>query len=421
MRIFIFVFIFIILFSLSSMVLAEPNDPYCQNGNPEYEGELFRWVQTSRWPMYTWTKKPFNSSLPTVLFFNGGPGQTSHGGDWTLAGWNVIFFDQLGISCSKPAHRQKYLDTKNYSSDATAEDALQILNAYGVEKASLLGVSYGTVPATIMTHSYPHRVKSLVLEGTLYAGGAELHEASYRRQLLTSFFESLPEPIRVRLESWSEIPGMPSAWFGRVGFYFLNLNQGLEKFRVFLDSLLNANSPPNAVFLEAFGPQSFVDIEHGASAVVFAALACRELGLGMPSMKQGSAIISKHIVAVSDDPSAVLCRNYMVHKAHHLFLATDYSIKQIPVTYFQGADDGATVFPLAFKHFKSVVEQGTFAQFLLRRKGGHSPLLSEVVGGYVDPEISRRYGQYLVQALAGQSVVFTKEDSSEWQLYTKGR
>ena len=48
----------------------------------------------------------------------------------------------------------------------------------------------------------------------------------------------------------------------------------------------------------------------------------------------------------------------------------------VPVTYFQGSDDGATASPGAIQHYKSVPKK--FKQLLILVKGGHNPNLSKL-------------------------------------------
>ncbi len=57
---------------------------------------------------------------------------------------------------------------------------------------------------------------------------------------------------------------------------------------------------------------------------------------------------------------------------------------QVPVTYFQGTTDGATVAPMAIHHYKTV-PQGP-AQLLLKIDGGHAPNLALLLEGEQSPE-----------------------------------
>ena len=48
--------------------------------------------------IYSYTKKPFDPNLPSVLYFTGGPGVSSRSSEFDLPNFNVIFLGQRGIS-----------------------------------------------------------------------------------------------------------------------------------------------------------------------------------------------------------------------------------------------------------------------------------------------------------------------------------
>ncbi len=77
--------------------------------------------------IYAYTKKVFNPDLPSVIFFTGGPGVSSRSAEFELPDFNVIFFEQRGISCSRPESKTLFLNPKFYSSENTARDALAVI------------------------------------------------------------------------------------------------------------------------------------------------------------------------------------------------------------------------------------------------------------------------------------------------------
>lgn len=383
----------------------------CQKGHPKYSKEHFR-ITNDEWPLYAWTAEPFDPEKPSVLFFNGGPGQSSHGNDWTLAGWNVIFWDQRGVGCSKPKLNSTYLEQSHYSIEKTADDALKVLELYQLKSVSLLAVSYGTAPATVFAHRYPDLVRSIVLEGTLANGTRELQDLSHAQKILIRFFEDLPKDQQDLLRSWSNLPGISPTWFSRVGYYFLTLNDGLTKLRLFL-SRLGELGVPDASFFNNFGGRAFDDDPLDFSAVVFAAIACGELSQGLDGSTSGLIVSDESLLLAEDNSAKQLCARYGFAKTRD-FLASEYPVHS-KVIYFQGVLDGATEATQAIEHFRSVPQSG--ASLFLRVDGGHSPLLGEITDRFSNqPNLQQRYRSYLSQALLGETPDLTAENTVVWKL-----
>ncbi len=387
-----------------------PNLKSCNNIHPRFQNEISRWTH-GQWALYTWTQQPFDSKLPTVLFFNGGPGQSSHGADWTLPGWNVIFWDQRGVGCSKPLSPSQYYDQTSYSSESTAHDAKAILDLYGVKKASLLAVSYGTVPATIFAHKYPDRTQSVVLEGTLFSGEQNLHNSKHAQKVLIHFFNSLPANIKSTLYEWSELEGIIPTWYSRVGYYFLTLNDGLSKLELFFNQLIQYGNM-DTEFFSNFGPREFEDEYFGFSAVVFSAIACGELSQGVEESHGGLILKRDGFYRAEDNGSKNLCKKYKFTTTLD-YIASQFPV-HVPVTYFQGVLDSATEATHAVSHFKSVPQKQAY--LYLRTNGGHSPLLEDLFDPYSKNEkLKTRYTQYLQQALLGKQINFKDNDDRVWK------
>ncbi len=384
----------------------------CASGHPNFPNEHFRITKEEEWPLYSWTPEPFDPGKPSVLFFNGGPGQSSHGQEWTLPGWNVIFWDQRGVACSKPKSKSAYLDQSRYSIEGTADDALKILELYGISKVSLLAVSYGTAPATVFAHRYPGHVRSLVLEGTLANGTRELHDLAHAQKILIRFFDDLPPDDQTMLRSWSTLPGISPTWFSRLGYYFLTLNDGLTKLGLFLDRLKEMGVPDPS-FFDNFGDREFDDDPLGFSAVVFAAVACGELSQGIDGSTSGLVVSNQALVLAEDNGAKRLCAKYGFRKTHD-FLAANYPVEN-KIIYFQGVLDGATEATQAIEHFRSVPQNG--ASLYLRVDGGHSPLLGEITDRFSNqPHLQERYRGYLSQALYGEDPNLEAENMVIWKL-----
>lgn len=105
--------------------------------------------------------------LPTVLAVHG---FASHAFlNWELSGWvreleragfNVLAFDMRGHGLS-----ERPLDPSRYGIARFARDAVEIMNAYGVDEAHYLGYSMGARTGWQFGLAYPHRTLSLSLGG----------------------------------------------------------------------------------------------------------------------------------------------------------------------------------------------------------------------------------------------------------------
>lgn len=106
-----------------------------------------------------------NPKDQAVVFLHGGPGYNCAsfelGAAQRLAdsGYYVIVFDQRG--CGRSASIKG-----EYTLDEAFGDIQAIYNRYNIEKASLIGHSWGGALGTMFAEKYPERVRKLVITGS---------------------------------------------------------------------------------------------------------------------------------------------------------------------------------------------------------------------------------------------------------------
>ncbi len=105
-----------------------------------------------------------NSSDKPLIFLHGGPGYNSvvfeetTAQELAAAGFFVISYDRRG-----EGRNEKLKAT--YTFEQSIADLNQIYHEYHLEKASLLGHSFGGVVATLFATKYPDKLQTLILVG----------------------------------------------------------------------------------------------------------------------------------------------------------------------------------------------------------------------------------------------------------------
>jgi 3-oxoadipate enol-lactonase len=105
----------------------------------------------------------------------------------------VITFDNRGVGRSPALFHA-------YTTEAMSDDAVAVLDAAGVERAHVYGISLGGMVAQQLALRHPDRVRSLVL-GATHAGGPQLHWPD------ADVLEFLRKRLRMRPEegAWSSV------------------------------------------------------------------------------------------------------------------------------------------------------------------------------------------------------------------------
>lgn len=306
-------------------------------------------------------KKPFNPHFPTLIHFDGGPGQSSH-----LAlqffennSVNVVRFDQRGIAFSRPKDVRMALNPDFYSSLNTARDAAAILKALKVKRATIWGVSYGTVPATLFAHHFPERTHALVLEGTVESsyGPDQVMTHSHAAEKEIEFFHrSIPAELRAKMDESVRSGKFTPEYFPRL------INLHLMQFGRFRDEILYSK------ISNLFDP----DVQMTSSSPAGKASGAKKLSSEMPELERPpfailrlkeftpeSRIIPGDFILkdgkISSEPPRQ--ENYAglfsgLKPNSNLYLARDLEVS-VPVVYLQGTRDPATPPLGAVKHFKA--------------------------------------------------------------------
>lgn len=324
--------------------------------------------------IYSYTKKPFNPNLPSIIYFTGGPGSSSRASEFTLERSNVIFLEQRGISCSKPETKELYLDPKFYSSVNTAKDAKLVLDSYGIKKATIYGQSYGTVPATIFASMFKSQTNNLILEGVIFNGNETLWHSPVKKHLLQNFFNQLSSADQEKVLNYSQSGLVPSNWFSKVGGMLLYMNNGIETYKTFLESLLTMDEDTFVSFIRNFYPNEKEAEDFSFGDVTMGMIGCQEISMNNQELSLNLVFQDKKLsydkVNV-DYHERCLPLGLDQYKSNY-YRAINYPVFT-PVFYFLGENDGATDIHQGMNHFRTVAKSEK--TLIILKKGGHLPAL----------------------------------------------
>ena len=151
---------------------------------------------------------------PPLLMIMGLGGQASSWGEPVLEGlqrhFTTIRFSNRGTGATdKPAD--------GYTVSQMADDAARLMDAIGIEKAHVFGISMGGMIAQELVLNYPDRVQGLVL-GCTNCGPA--HSVTIPAETLNSFGQIMSLPVEQRIQEFWNITVTPQ--FIESGAAFLN-------------------------------------------------------------------------------------------------------------------------------------------------------------------------------------------------------
>ncbi len=322
--------------------------------------------------IYYYTKKPFESAKPTVLFFQGGPGGSGRNDDQIeiLSGWNVIYMDYRGDGFSYPEKSSQLAVTYYFRSNYIVRDAKAIVDALGLHRISIYGESYGTILATMYASSYPNDVQGVILEGTVF-DGANLWNAKSTLDIIQRYFDALPINLKDKIISYSRLSGANPAWFSRLVQQSMYVNNFENSATEQLTDLFSQGEDEILALISQDQDKAMISADTDEfSAHFFAHIACKELNaIGEYSTFNMVFDSTGHLVRSRNEYFKQACDSLgITANDQNTYLASRFPIG-LPVTYIQGENDGATAAPGAIAHYGSV-PQG-HAQLFLVKDGGH--------------------------------------------------
>lgn len=374
-----------ILFSCHPLLAYQTGSEFCQL-NPINGISRFHQITDPDFPnekinIHSYTKNIFNPELPTLVFFTGGPGANPRGSEFFLEGFNVLFFESRGMGCSRPESASLFLNPKYYSTKKTAEDVLQILNDYKIDKAFIYGHSYGTVVASMFAHLFPERTQKLILEGVIGSGNLGIWNSERRRHNLQKTFSELPIELKEKILHYSRNNKVPKNWYSNLGTMISYIDNGYEIFKDFLANILSMEENAFISFVETFySPKGFLHIapeEASDGEVLFGMLTCQELKGTQPQASfylefdNSNELVWDHRNTTKVqycDPLGIT-QEKSEYERHKIFSSEIH----VPILYLVGEDDGATDLEEAIHHLKNRAKN-EFAFYVLQR-GGHLPNL----------------------------------------------
>ncbi len=394
--------------------------------------------------IYAYTRKPFDPKLPSFVFVDGGPGQNTHQFEDILSdGYNQINFDQRGVGCSTPNTWEEYSDQNLYSSKNTVYDMEEIRKHFGIEKWSVYGLSYGTIPATMYSSFFKGNTKVLVLEGVV--GSVEnLSRFSYFSDKWNLVIKSFNEKQKNSFDQL--ILNDKEKKFEIIMQQFMIAGYRDAGFKSLKENLLDKLFPPDGGFNEdvfkelkrsyTLGRTRFEKPQQPGAVDdnILSIFYCKEL-----------KAFEKDKFTLDYDPEKGFIERPTTLKKYWRDECYKHDIKEenqdsyeeakypvlVPIYYLQGSHDAATVATGALNHWKVVPKKSVFFMFSL--KGGHNPGLSKI--NSLNEEIKLAHRNLYIKALNGEKIdsefikninsIISKNETNEnlkkvtWELFLK--
>jgi len=394
---------FILLTSVYCFSLATVATPHkYQNGNDLMLANLelakqengffidvpidYQFPEKGNTSIYAYFYRNYNPSLPTLAFFMGGPGQSSHNLSDGLkryveqTEYNVLIFDQRGIAFSRPNSVQLWESSDFYSSKNTAQDLNEIREKLNIKQLSVYGVSYGTVAATIYAHLFPDSTRSLILEGAVFDGVDErLSKDNFMLNIIQKFYDNLSTQVKDKLARVSNDIIVSKRWFPQLVEAYLTAS-GSYDFKVLSELFIRASAVSDQMFQseflklhsQLFSSNKNVKNNLDESLVNFMLLV-KEFGAsqvgGLYDLELYKGRVQKKEKGKQNIYFSFALDYGLKVNQPSTFRADQYPVK-VPTYYLSGTRDGAAITPWAMLHWKLVPQDK--ATLVLLRGGGHS-------------------------------------------------
>lgn len=413
-----FIFFFSVLVSAQTNYISGRD--LCALTQADRIGEIGHFIEvpvnykessSSSTPLYFWTYLPFDPQKPSMIYFNGGPGGSSHFSQFPLlTEWNVIYLDQRGTACSRPDLEETFLNPDFITSKNIAADADQIRKYFGISQWSIYGHSYGTVPATIYAHDFSAHTKALVLEGVIDRGNQDLYRAPRRKYLAQKYLNELPIELKKKVIEFSQT--QTKTFISSLILSFMYTDNPFEALTEYFKMIFKNESQTLA---KNYFSNDSSDLDYKRllyfSEFNWLHIVCKELSFNHLDSNFEHELINEQFFYLTsqdllnkriDDCRSVGLTDLSIYKNYD---SKDYPIS-VPVTYFQGTTDGATVAPKAIHHYKYAAKD--FAQIFLKINGGHTPIANFVMDTFSISETSTShselYAKNFTQALQGEKL-----------------
>lgn len=171
-------------------------------------------------------------SGPVVIMIAGGPGGSHvsfHGFFERLAkNYTLVLFDNIGRGRS-----DRLTDTKKYTVERDADDIEHLRKHLGVDKVSLIGHSYGGMPAIAYSIKYAAHLERAVLSDTLHSNNGwqqnidscNHNAANQYAEIWAKILELRKKGILSNADAYGELYGQCIA-----GLYWFNETNGAKMF-----------------------------------------------------------------------------------------------------------------------------------------------------------------------------------------------
>lgn len=369
---------------------------FCQTYNDITGKEFGRYVTVPKYynnpsagtmEIYVYSMSVFDPNKPTYIYVDGGPGQNTHGmmPNYFDGKYNELRFDQRGLGCSAPLTFDEYKDASLYSSENNIRDMDLIRKEYGIEKWTVYGVSYGTVPATMYASKYPYATQSLVIEGVI-GDLSVVHDLDYKASKLNLAIENLNASQRKSLADMINGDNPEYKGIFNLMFQEFYMDKGMRSFSDLLPKVIFQDGTINHYGLQKLNsyfeardnnyphPQQPGVTDTNILNIIY----CKNLNAANATDKDLHFSSTGGFYTTTNyfSNARKKCDSFGVFAADEKKYTLEENPVTVPVYYFQGSHDGATLAKGAITHWQ-IVPQGK-SYFMLAQKGGHNPNMTRV-------------------------------------------